>query len=221
METKRKLQNELIKELKVKTIKKKYIHRTGTELTVVEHFDMNGNVTLLETDKYRIECCYINDLLAVEKYIFGNKIEQIVSYIHEDNKKTKIVNCKKKEEYHYKKKLLIRKTIFNIYGNPYNTEYTYDKNNNRIRKEDDENIIEYKYNENNDIISKLIIYKNDNIENKETLYIYEDNKLTKIYSNGFKTEYVYNTNGLIDLKIKYDNENNITSSETYIYEFYK
>lgn len=221
MRSKRKLQNELIKELKVKTIKKKYIHRTGTESTVIEHFDENGNIILLENDKYNIESFYIDDLLAVEKYIFGNKIEQIVSYIHEDNKKTKMVNCNKKEEYHYKKKLLIRKTFFDISGNPYNTEYTYDKNNNRIIKEDDTVIVKYKYNENNDIISKLIIYKNKNIENEETLYIYEDNKLTKIYPNGFKTEYVYNTNGLIDLEINYDNENNITSSETYIYQFYK
>lgn len=217
-----KTQNELKKELGIKTVLIKYndIKNQSSKITF-NYLDENGNLIKIENKEimYEKEYIYINNKLTAEIERKEKAVVETIAYEYENNKKIKIVNGVKKAEYEYDNGLLIKKTFFGK-ARQFITNFIYDENNNLIRREHHSFIVEFDYDaNNNNNISRTILDKTGSDNDREITYEYIDNKLVRInYDDGSKSELSYYENGLVKSQTNYDDKNNITNSYEFAYE---
>ena len=183
--------------------------------------DEDDNELLLSTHQFNV---YNND------NIFTSIISQTISDDEDDIVDTHEYSI----NYSYNNHLL----AFKHYSSDFQESYKYDKHENIIKISNDDSITKFTYNKHNKISTRTIgnestIYnydKNNNLihlskskKNKiihELSYIYTNNILTEIHSNGYDCLFSYNKDGLIDsisesladgshnhVNIKYDKNN--------------
>lgn len=226
-----KQQKEIIKNQKVKKSTKIKIKKGNIAKQILtKTFDNKGNIILTETKKRTIKHQYKNGKIYKELETFINDKKETINKSYEFLFKNNVQEC-------YTDGQLVMKKYLDEKGNNKLIEYmsvetgevrltdlfTYDANNNIIRKERNGIIItNYTYSNDNRII-RMDVY---NTHLKEYLYDelfeYEEDTITiSERINGDKDIYFFSKEGLLIERRHLDDNDEELSRDIYLYEFYE